>query len=261
MNHLNEEQLVLYHYREGDTATHSEAESHLAECPDCQAQYAALEHTLAAVACAAVPERPADYELRLWQRLEPRLDEARGFDWRSLFTAPRLALAGAVAVLLIAAFFAGRYAQTTGTNTAGGDSTVEEPAPEQVRERILVVAVGEHLERSQMMLVELINAPSTKDVDLGSKQARAENLIGANRLYRQTASQAGETGVATVLEELERVLLEIAHSPSDMTNTELESLRKRIEARGILFKVRVIGSQMQQRQQTPVAATEPRNIS
>lgn len=258
MKHLNEEELVLHHYREDDTAAQADAEQHLAECAECRAQYDALQQTLAAVDGAKVPERPADYELRVWQRIEPRLDEARGFDWRGLFALRRLVLAGGVAALLIAAFLIGRISGPGGGNMAtNGPPT---PPPDQVRERILVVAVGEHLERSQVMLVELMNAPSAADLNLTAKQQRAEELVGANRLYRQTATQAGETGVASVLEELERVLLEIAHSPSDMSSAELESLRKRIEARGILFKVRVIGSQMHQRQQTPVMAPGSREI-
>lgn len=260
MTHLNEEQLILYHYGEGDEPS-AAVEVHLAECAECKAQYEALERTLAAVAVTPVPERPADYETRLWQRLEPRLDEARKFDWRSLLTVPRLAVVGGVAALLIVAFLAGTYFPRGKTNTAS-DGGVQPPPAEQVRERILVVAVGEHLERSQMMLVELVNAPSADALNLQQKQERAEELVGANRLYRQTAAQAGETGVASVLEELERVLLEIAHSPSDMSQAELDKLRKKIEARGILFKVRVIGSQMQKRQQTPVGTTsDSRSVS
>lgn len=257
MKHLNEEELILYHYGEGDEPR-AATEEHLRECAECQAQYDALQQTLAAVDSSKVPERPADYELRVWQRLEPRLEERRGFDWRAWLAPQRLVLVGGVAVLLIAAFLMGRIWNPKGPNLAG-DPTA--PPAEQVRERILVVAVGEHLERSQMMLVELINAPRTGAVDISSEQQRAEELVGANRLYRQTAAQAGETGVASVLEELERVLLEIAHSPEDISAAELGALRKRIESRGILFKVRVIGSQMQQRQQKPVGTPDTRSTS
>ena len=34
-----------------------------------------------------------------------------------------------------------------------------------------------------------------------------------SRLYRQAAVRAGEPGVASVLDELERVLIEVANSP------------------------------------------------
>ena len=38
--------------------------------------------------------------------------------------------------------------------------------------------------------------------------------MGANRLYRQTVVRAGEPGMASLLEELERLLVEVAHRPS-----------------------------------------------
>ena len=48
--------------------------------------------------------------------------------------------------------------------------------------------------------------------------------------------------------DLERVLVEIAHSPSKATSPELEKIRQRIEAEGILFKVRVVESRLRDRQ-------------
>ena len=53
--------------------------------------------------------------------------------------------------------------------------------------------------------------------------------------------------MASVLEELERVLVEVAHQPPDASAKEMERIRRRIEDRGILFKVRVIESQVRER--------------
>jgi hypothetical protein len=72
--------------------------------------------------------------------------------------------------------------------------------------------------------------------------------VDANRLYRQTAVRAGEAGVASVLDDLERVLIDIATGPSTLSSAEFETVRRRIEERGILFKVRVVGSQMRERE-------------
>jgi hypothetical protein len=68
-------------------------------------------------------------------------------------------------------------------------------------------------------------------------------------MYRQTALQEGDAGLASVLDDLERVLLDVAHSPSEVTPKQLEAIRRKIEARGILFKVRVVGKELQQRQE------------
>jgi hypothetical protein len=252
MKHLNEEQLVLYFYGEGAPRDAAAAEEHLAACVACRAQLDALKRDLAAVerATPAVPERGESYGAEVWQRLAPRLDERpeAGFDWRAWFRMPRLAWAGAMAVLLLAAFFAGRF----GVPAGPGPETAAVPA-EQVRERILIFAVGDHLERSQMLLVELVNAPSNGALDITAERRRAEDLLDVNRLYRQTAASAGETGLSAVLDELERTLLEIANSPAELSSAELEHIRKRIESQGILFKVRVLGSQVRERERQAIA--------
>jgi hypothetical protein len=115
---------------------------------------------------------------------------------------------------------------------------------QQVRERILLVAVGDHLERSQMVLAELDNAPEGKGkLDISGERQVAEDLLDDNRLYRLTARTTGDNSMASVLDDLERVLLEIAHSPSEISSEQLKDLRTQIESRGLLFKVRVLGSE------------------
>jgi hypothetical protein len=125
-----------------------------------------------------------------------------------------------------------------------------------------MVALGDHLDRSQMVLVEMQHAQATtgdklNEADISAQQQYAEDLIADNRLYRQVATQQGDTNVAGVLEDLERILMEIANSPSKLDEKELEDLQKRIEDKGILFKVRVIGSAVKEKQQpsVPAAAT------
>ncbi len=131
----------------------------------------------------------------------------------------------------------------------------EAPAPVSAaaRERILLVAVGDHLERSEMLLVELVHAGDDgRPVDISAQQQWAEDLLGANRLYRQTVMRAGEPGVASVLDELERLLVEVAHRPSSLSPSDLEGIRHRIESRGLLFRVRVIETQMREKEKENV---------
>jgi len=136
-----------------------------------------------------------------------------------------------MATLIVAAFLAGRFWPAR-------------PAPltPQVRERILLVAAGQHLERSEMFLVELLNAPSNGGADISSEQQRAEDLLASSRLYRLASARAGQAGVSSVLEDVERMLIEIVNSPSRLPRTELEEFRQRIEDGGLLFKVRVVGA-------------------
>lgn len=54
--------------------------------------------------------------------------------------------------------------------------------------------------------------------------------------------------MAAVLDELERSLLEIVHSPSPISATDLEQIRRRIDAAALLFKVRVMSDGIWQRE-------------
>ena len=99
------------------------------------------------------------------------------------------------------------------------------------------------------MLTELSNASAAGPLDISFEQERAANLLGENRLYRQSAAGAGDAIVAGVLDELERVLLEIEHAPSRISPMELDELRLRLKAEGILFKLRVLGSNVRNQQE------------
>ena len=103
-----------------------------------------------------------------------------------------------------------------------------------------------------MVLIELANASDADQVDLSREKILAENLVDSNRLYRQTAAAAGEPGVANVLDDLERVLLDIAHSPDTISGDELKEIQRRIDDEGLLFKVRVVGSQIRERDKDSV---------
>jgi hypothetical protein len=46
------------------------------------------------------------------------------------------------------------------------------------------------------------------------------------------------------------VLLDVANGPEEVTPAQLETLRQRIEARGILFKVRVVSKELRERQKS-----------
>lgn len=245
MKHLTEEDLTLHYYREPEAR--ADTEKHLNECTECAEQFAVLAKVLASIEAAPVPERGPEYGAAVWQRIQGQViarEPKRGFSWAGLFTGRQLVMAGGMAVLLLAAFYAGTLQTETGVRTevpTAGNSA-------QGRDRIMFVAVGEHLERSRMVLVELVNAPEGGPVDLSNSREWAEDLVESNRLYRQTAAQAGDAGLSSVLDELERVLLDVAHSPDQVSPSEFDALRKRIESRGILFKLRVVETQMDQRQ-------------
>ena len=234
--HLSEDQRILLFY--GEAEDEAPLRAHLEICSECRAAMASLERLLAALREDDVPERGEDFSRAIWERVKPRRAPValvpRGA--RVLPVARRLAPFLALAASLVIAFQLGRV------------SRVGEPITANARERILLVAVSEHLERTQMVLVELQNAGGNGEVDLSSERLWAQELVPSNRLYRQAAVHAGETGMANVLEDLERLLVEVANGPERVSPAAFKEIQARIESQGILFKVKVIESQVRERE-------------
>jgi hypothetical protein len=252
MKHPKEEELIAYH--DGEAAGREGIAAHVRDCTECQTELARIDALLAALNTIPVPELGEDYGQRVWQQISPRLPEKREHWWDLLLRQPkptqwlqpgRLIAVSAIAALVLAAFIAGRISKPVGPIAPVATDA------SKVRERILVMAVGEHLGRSEMVLVELANSgpqrAGQKQVNISGEQHRAEDLLEENRLYRQTALEQGDPALVSILDELERVLLDVAHSPEQVTPAQLQGIRQRIEAGGILFKVRVVGKELQER--------------
>ena len=247
--HLNEDDLVLHYYGEMPPADEGRATAHLAACGDCQQHYTKLQRVMAFVDSAPAVEAAPGFERIAWARLEPALASSGRGAWRwFLFSPATLALAAGVLLLIGASFTAGRLTRAT---TPAGAAAPQ--SAERVRERILLVDLGVHLDRSQMVLVELVSAGGdTGDVDISTERARAEQLVAVNRLYRQTALSTGDANMASVLDDLERVLVDIAASPATVSQEDLDAVRRRIDSKELLFKVRVVTSQVRERQRAAI---------
>ena len=55
------------------------------------------------------------------------------------------------------------------------------------------------------------------------------------------------TAMASTLDELERVLVDIANSPDEVSAAQFDSIQRRIDSRGILLKVRVVKEELRDR--------------
>lgn len=250
MRHLAEDELVLYHYHDGDDI--ETAKRHLASCAECRSRLAAIEEVLNLVVASSLPERGPGYGSEVWNRIRAELPEltTRQQSW---VIVPRWTWAGVVAVLLLVAFLVGRYGFQKGSSKSAATNssfTTASSAPE-VRERILMLAVGDHLDRSQMLLVELTHASGSKEIDISSEQQRAIELADANRLYRTSAQQVGDATILTLLDQLERLLMDVGHQPNRITAGELKRIQDSIQSQGILFRVRVVRTNLHKDAQGP----------
>jgi hypothetical protein len=231
MKHLSGDQLVSKYYEGLDDG---EAR-HFDACPECRAEFERIKELLDSTREFPVPHRDRNYGSQVWARLQPKLpleqERAHWLSWRWL--------GPSFAAIALIAFLAGMFTQRH--TMSGGLSA-------QARTRVLLIAMGDHLDRSQMVLSEIVNANPQK-ANLREEQARARELLAENRLLRETAARAGDGMQASVLDRLERVLLDIANGPAEPAPADLEELQRRIENQGLLFEVRIISSNARQKGQ------------
>lgn len=224
MTHLDEEQLTLAYYGEVD----AESMRHLDECEECRLRHGRIKAALDRFPEYPAPERSDTYGKQVWVRLLPRLPmKQRRWSWLNWWT-----MAPAFASLVAIAFFAGMLAQRNRQMPA---------ISAEARERVLLMAMSDHLERSQILLVELAHATPGEN-ELKAERALARGLITENRLLRETARSGGDESHAAVLDDLERVLVSVANGPASESAADLDALKARIQSNDLLFKVRVMSA-------------------
>lgn len=256
MTHHSDDELLLEYYGEPSALS-----AHLAECGECAERLRQLKSTLDSVTLEP-PERSAQYGLEVWQAIRHRLP-ARESWWQSMLGLRPVLAAAAAVVLLVTGFAAGRLwpsdAQPGPQIATAGNAPAAAPlAPsdEEARRRLVLMTVTDHIDRSDRVLAEIMNALGPHD--LVSERQSAMDLVAASRLYRQSAVGIDEPAVAAVLEEVERVLLDVVHQPSTATAADLNEIRRRIESASLLFKLRVMANELQQRlEESPSPATTP----
>jgi hypothetical protein len=237
MQHLTEEQLVARYYHDDDAVS---AVQHLRDCRECATEYETICGVLSLVSDAPVPDRGDSYGDEVWTRVRWKLgSNRRRAGW----------ITGLVAAASIAiAFFAGQWWSVTrprATNPIATNTTSTAEGGRRYAEegqKVLLLVVGDHLDSTERVLLEVANADPNKTLEFAQESRRAGELVAANRLYRQAASQGGNERIASILADIEPVLIELSHAGTSLGAGDLAELQKRIEAKGLLFKVRIISA-------------------
>ena len=239
--HLDEEALILHYFGDDADAGRDGARRHLAGCERCREELEQIRETLELVSAAGDRPAPDGFERVMWARVSAALDAQasarRG--WRAWFTMPRLAAAGGVLALVLAAFGIGRWSRPQ--EATNPPELLVTLSPDTARR----LATEDHLERVQMVLAEVLHADAG-DRDLAGEQERAADLVAANRLIRQSLAGSRDT-TTDVLDELERLLVEFVNRADGWSPEELETFKARLDSGGILFRLRVISAEMRQR--------------
>ena len=244
MNTIGDEDLVLHHYRDGlDAAELARIDAALAASPELRARRAALLRVLGEVDALPAPVADADFERRLWRRLEPRIaSRSPRTGWRDRLRdwldPPRLAWAGAFALALVggAAFYAGRQ-------SAPGPDEVAQARADASAMRVLDAYVAAHLRATEGVLLTASNSDSRELLD-GNRELAA-SLVESNRLYARAATRAGNGQLADFLRQLEPVLISLANQNAAAPVEGNEGLRDYLRSTDLLFQVRATQARLE----------------
>lgn len=254
--------IELYFYGELDETAHASVRAHLAGCRDCAQVLEELQVIRAALSTRPDISGPASGD---WTAFMARLDAAVQ-QHRLVPFAPRpavaktvltrrpfvglLATAALLAVVALSVFMASRAGRTI--TDQSGPTPVEQVAsrdtPVEPEMQAALTAVGlRHLERSKLVVLGLATKDSMPDSapgqgpDWAYERELATSLLNDTRIYRQAAEQRGLTRLASVMRDLELVLLQTSMAEAG-DRTALPQIQRLIHKRGLVEKMDGVGT-------------------
>lgn len=246
LTHPPDDDLVLLFYGELSEDDQARLRSHLAECSACRTSYNAVTRTLHLTSSFQAPDPGVDFEVRLWARVAPGVRTSQrttsSLWWLGALAASLVAIAGTTWL------WNARLSAPDAPPEVAVVAPTLSPDDDGTRERVLMAAVDAHLVQTEMLFVELLNAPASEPDAFTYARTAADDLVASGRLYRETARDTGASELVSVLDELEPVLVEVARSSDTPNVGDIRALRGRIEQDNLLFKVRAVAADIQDRQ-------------
>ena len=259
MKHLTKEEIVEHFFSDGGSRASRIAKRHLDGCTECAAEFARVTEDLNAMRGMDFTKLPADYGESVWSRVSAELPEktianpqVRRLTWR-LGWGWGLGYAAASAVLVMGAFEIGRvWEQRQRAQHPVANLTMRAPVERQV----VVVVLGDHLDRSERLLVELKHADGEDAEVVTPLREEARSLLAANREFQEDADKGDDASLKEALDHLDHFLNDVANEPGGLNAASIARLQKEMKADGLLFKVRVLRSRSPHRETTVHVAAE-----
>jgi cytoskeletal protein RodZ len=120
-------------------------------------------------------------------------------------------------------------------------ATVTEPAapstPDRVRSADVETLTAVHFAKSETLLVSFRNVRlNTRGTaaEVAYERKRAQQLVYQNMILRRQADANGDVHIASLLESLEPILLDIANLPDKPDNNKVRTIRERVERKNIV---------------------------
>jgi len=245
MKNITDNDLTLLYYGEHDDPALAATVAGSAEL---SARFESLTAELSRIDSLIPPARDDDFGSEVWRQISPRLgpaptrQESPVRSWLAALRQPRLSLAGAFSLILVAAlaFTLGRQ----GSEPLDHSPVIPDQAPAIAMEglsagRLLTSSVSGHLDQLNLIFTEFAYSAQANAADAG----QITDLLVANRLYRQAAINRGDHQLASFLSGLEPVLIEMAHEAHIGSGVTRTRMQQEIKDK-LLFRIRVMNRQL-----------------
>jgi hypothetical protein len=83
-----------------------------------------------------------------------------------------------------------------------------------------------------------LNEPGEK-AEVGYEKKKAQQLVYQNMMLRREADAAGDVQTATLLEDLEPILIDIANLPKEPADDDIRVIKERVERKNIVALLQV----------------------
>lgn len=249
MSHLSEEELIEHYYGDPEENAYRIAQRHLDGCAACAAESAKLAGDMKEMDGLEYDKLSVAYGESVWESVAKRLPALamgqaaqRRVPWRMM-----LGWAAASAVLVVGAFEIGRqWEQRQHPQIAQAKPVTP------VQRQVVVVVLGDHLDRSERLLVELKHANGEDTDVVRPMREEAQALLVANHVFLEDADKSGDAALTQALDHLGHLLNDVANAPGGLNASSIARLQEEMQSDGLLFKVRVL------RSRTPHAAMTAR---
>ncbi|MEO7917810.1 MAG: hypothetical protein ABIR16_09215 [Dokdonella sp.] len=252
MNPISDDELILYHYRDGlEPSRLAKIATALESAGELRERYRRLVALLDRVDAVTTAEPDESLAARTWERLAPRLDAAhegkRNVDTHGVrrARAPHKQrtrwhvpiVFSAAASLMIAVAIGYQAGRQSAPSPSPLTQTALSAKSGMMAARVLDAYVAEHLRATEGVLLTAANTDARST--FADERDIAASLVVSNRLYALAAARAGDARLADFLRQLEPILIELANRSPDSPIQSTNGLRDYLRRTDLLFQVRV----------------------
>lgn len=215
--------------------------SHLRDCNECSNAYREMSGTMKVINQRVRKEPDPAFWENYWNNLAPKLQhltqkpEARKvISWPKIIPSWSYQVAAALVLILLGVIIGKVYF----SKPEGPPQIVRTPTRET---SIVKTAANERahrfLQRSELLILGLVNSPSSETTDVGYSRKVSDELIQEARLIEPTLNSPEQRKLRRLISDLEIILLQISNLEAEHDLPEIDMVKSGAERTGILLQI------------------------